>query len=131
MIDLGGSMEKIKVSSQQLLSLIDNFLDYAKQDYQDDDGEDNVCFKLQEFIDSNLSIYKIVSEKDKKNFSITYNITHNKIKGNATKLYRIINNIMSNCFKYTKQGDTIELKVTEIGNQGRPKYKFEFKRRKY
>lgn len=121
-----GYMEKIKVSSQQLLSLIDNFLDYAKQDYQDDDGEDNVCFKLQEFIDSNLSIYKIVSEKDKKNFSVTYNITHNKIKGNATKLYRIINNIMSNCFKYTKQGDTIELKVTEIGNQGRPKYKFEF-----
>lgn len=121
-----GYMEKIKVSSQQLLSLIDNFLDYAKKDYQDDDGEDNVCFKLQEFIDSNLSIYKIVSEKDKKNFSVTYNITHNKIKGNATKLYRIINNIMSNCFKYTKQGDTIELKVTEIGNQGRPKYKFEF-----
>lgn len=121
-----GYMEKIKVSSQQLLSLIDNFLDYAKQDYQNDDNEDNVCFKLKEFIESNLSIYKIVSEKDKKNFSVTYNITHNKIKGNATKLYRIINNIMSNCFKYTKQGDTIELKVTEIGNQGRPKYKFEF-----
>lgn len=33
---------------------------------------------------------------------------------------------MSNSFKYTKKGDTIELKVTEIGNQGRPKFKFEF-----
>lgn len=121
-------VEKIKLSGQQLLSLIDNFLDYTKKTYNSEENKDNdiIDFQLKEYLDSILSIYNIVAQKEKKVFKVSYDITHNSLNGDTTKLYRIINNIVSNSFKYTKQGDKISLKVTEIKNQGRPKYKFEF-----
>lgn len=121
-------IEKIRLSGQQLLSLIDNFLDYTKKSYITEDIKDNahLDFQLKEYLESNLSIYKIVAAKEKKEFSTSYDITHNNLKGDTTKLYRIINNLISNSFKYTKAGDKISLKVTEIKNQGIPKFKFEF-----
>ncbi len=121
-------IEKIKLSGEQLLSLIDNFLDYTKKSYITEDIKDNahVDFQLKEYLESNLSIYKIVAAKEKKEFSTSYDITHNNLKGDTTKLYRIINNLISNSFKYTKAGDKISLSVTEIKNQGIPKFKFEF-----
>lgn len=121
-------IEKIKLSGNQLLSLIDNFLDYTKKSYITEDIKDNaqVDFQLKEYLESNLSIYKIVAAKEKKVFSTSYEITHNNLNGDTTKLYRIINNLISNSFKYTKAGDKISLKVTEIKNQGIPKFKFEF-----
>lgn len=121
-------VEKIRLSGKQLLSLIDNFLDYTKKSYISEDGKDESCvdFQLKEYLESNLSIYKIVAEKEKKDFSINYDIIHNDLNGDTTKLYRIINNLISNSFKYTKAGDKISLTVTEIKNQGRPKFRFDF-----
>lgn len=91
-------VEKIRLSDKQLLSLIDNFLDYTKKSYITEDGKDESCvdFQLKEYLESNLSIYKIVAEKEKKDFSINYDIIHNDLNGDTIKLYRIINNLISN-----------------------------------
>ena len=118
-------MDKIKVSGNQLLSLIDNFLDYTKETY--DNTNDNVEFKLREYLDSVLDIYNILASRDKKHFHTAYHITNNNLIGDTAKLYRIVNNLIMNSFKYTKHGDSVSLEVIELQNQGSPKYQFIFK----
>ena len=116
-------MDKIKSAGSQLITLIDNFLDYSKNEFEHIDNE-VVNFNLKEYLDENTAIFKVIAKNDNKKFIFQYDVKHNDIKGNTAKLYRILTNLLGNSFKYTEHGDTISLEVKEILNQGCPKYKF-------
>ena len=116
-------MDKIKSAGTQLITLIDNFLDYSKNEYEQIDNE-IVNFNLKEYLEENVAIFKVIAKNDNKKFVFKYDAKHNNIKGNTAKLYRIITNLLGNSFKYSEHGDTISLEVKEIQNQGCPKYKF-------
>lgn len=116
-------MDKIKSAGNQLITLIDNFLDYSKNEFEHIDNE-VVTFNLKEYLEENVAIFKVIAKNDNKKFIFKYNAKHNNLKGNTAKLYRIITNLLGNSFKYSEHGDTISLEVTEILNQGSPKYKF-------
>ncbi len=118
-------VDKIQLSGSQLLSLIDNFLDYTKETY--DAGSNSVEFNIEKYIETNLGIYYILAQKDNKKFELKWDISHKELLGDTSKLYRILNNLIMNSFKYTRSGDTISLEIIELQNQGRPKYKFIFR----
>lgn len=122
-IKINDYMDKIKSAGNQLITLIDNFLDYSKNEYEHIDNE-VVNFNLKEYLEENTAIFKVIAKNEDKKFIFKYNVKHNNIKGNTVKLYRIITNILGNSFKYTKSGDTVILEVKEILNEGSPKYKF-------
>lgn len=122
-IKINDYMDKIKSAGNQLITLIDNFLDYSKNEYEKIDNE-IVNFNLKEYLEENTAIFKVIAKNEDKKFIFKYNVKHNNIKGNTVKLYRIITNILGNSFKYTKSGDTVILEVKEILNEGSPKYKF-------
>ena len=116
-------MDKMKFAGNQLITLIDNFLDYSKNEYEQIDNE-IVNFNLKEYLSELVNVFKLVAKNDGKKFIYNYNVKHNNLKGNTAKLYRIITNLLGNSFKYSEHGDTISLEVKEIQNQGCPKYKF-------
>lgn len=116
-------MDKIKSAGSQLITLIDNFLDYSKNEFEHIDNE-VVNFNLKEYLEENVDIFKVIAKNDNKKFIFKYDAKHNNIKGNTAKLYRILTNLLGNSFKYSEHGDTISLEVKEILNQGCPKYKF-------
>lgn len=116
-------MDKIKFAGNQLITLIDNFLDYSKNEYEQIDNE-IINFNLKEYLEENVAIFNVIAKNENKKFIFKYDAKHNNIKGNTVKLYRIFTNILGNSFKYTKSGDTVSFEVTEILNEGSPKYKF-------
>lgn len=116
-------MDKMKFAGNQLITLIDNFLDYSKNEFEKVDTE-VTNFNLKEYLSELVNVFKLVAKNDGKKFIYNYNVKHNNLKGNTAKLYRIITNLLGNSFKYSEHGDTISLEVKEIQNQGCPKYKF-------
>lgn len=116
-------MDKMKFAGNQLITLIDNFLDYSKNEFEKVDTE-VTNFNLKEYLSELVNVFKLVAKNDGKKFIYNYNVKHNNLKGNTAKLYRIITNLLGNSFKYSRQNDTITFDVKEITSQGCPKFQF-------
>lgn len=106
-------LEKIKLSGSQLITLIDNFLEMAKSESKTMEAN-NETFSIENQVGEIINIFTLIAQRDNKNFSASINIKHDNVQGDLNKLVHILNNIMSNAFKYTKENGSINLSVTEI-----------------
>lgn len=106
-------LEKIKLSGSQLITLIDNFLEMAKSESKTMEAN-NETFSIESQIGEIINIFTLIAQRDNKNFSASINIKNDKVQGDLNKLVHILNNILSNAFKYTKENGSINMSVTEI-----------------
>lgn len=106
-------LEKIKLSGSQLITLIDNFLEMAKSESKTMEAN-NETFSIESQIGEIINIFTLIAQRDNKNFSASINIKNDKVQGDVNKLVHILNNILSNAFKYTKENGSINMSVTEI-----------------
>lgn len=117
-------LEKINTSSKQLLGLINDILDLSKADF----GKYELNreeFLLKESIEESLILFEVDAKKMEKDFKVLYKIEHNTVIGDFNKIRQILNNIISNAFKYTKSGDKIILRVEEINREDYSNFHFE------
>lgn len=105
-------LEKIKMSGSQLLTLIDNFLEMAKLESNTMESNSKI-FSINNQIWEIINIFTLIAHKDNKKFSASINIKHDKVQGDLNKLIHVLNNILSNAFKYTKDNGNITMTVTE------------------
>ena len=103
-------LEKINSSSKQLLNLINDILDLSKADF----GKYEL--NREEFL-----LKESIEE------SLIYKIKHNHVIGDFNKIRQILNNIISNAFKYTRVGDKISLTIEEIKRDIYSNFRFEIK----
>lgn len=123
---LSDYLEKIKISGNQLITLIDNFLETAKSESKT--LETNIeTFSLNERIGEVVNIFTLIAQRDKKHFSAEIDIIHDHVRGDLNKLMHILNNILSNAFKYTGDNGNISLLVSEIYDNGTYFYVFSIK----
>ena len=106
-------LEKIKLSGSQLITLIDNFLEMAKSESKTMESN-NETFSIESQIGEIINIFTLIAQRDNKIFSASINIKNDKVQGDLNKLIHILNNILSNAFKYTKENGSINMSVTEI-----------------
>lgn len=106
-------LEKIKLSGSQLITLIDNFLEMAKSESKTMEAN-NETFSIESQIGEIINIFTLIAQRDNKIFSASINIKNDKVQGDLNKLIHILNNILSNAFKYTKENGSINMSVTEI-----------------
>lgn len=78
-IKINDYMDKIKSAGNQLITLIDNFLDYSKNEYEKIDNE-IVNFNLKEYLEENTAIFKVIAKNEDKKFIFKYNVKHNNKK---------------------------------------------------
>lgn len=122
-VKLADYLEKIKISGNQLITLIDNFLETAKSESKT--LETNIeTFSLNERLGEVTNIFTLIAQRDRKYFTSEVHIENDNIKGDLNKLMHILNNILSNAFKYTNDTGSISLKVSEFKNSGTHYYEF-------
>jgi len=92
-------------SSDGLLALINDILDYSKIEAQKFDLE-NTPFDLSEMICSALEILSVQAAK--KNLPLTYRVTPHTprlVNGDSVRLRQVILNLLSNAIKFTQEGE--------------------------
>ncbi len=122
-VKLADYLDKIKISGTQLITLIDNFLETAKLESKT--LETNIeTFSIETRVGEIINIFSIIAQRDNKLFTSSFNIKHDNVKGDLNKLMHILNNILSNAFKYTNEGGIINLTIQEQETAGLSYYKF-------
>ena len=118
--------DKIDISSQHLLGIINNVLDMSKIEagktvfkYTD--------FSILDFITELNAIFH--SQIDEKNQTLTIikeNIRHEWVNGDQVHLMQIFSNLVSNAVKYTQEGGKIQFLVEECETKSSVYAKYRF-----
>ena len=118
--------DKIDISSQHLLGIINNVLDMSKIEagktvfkYTD--------FSILDFITELNTIFH--SQIDEKNQTLTIikeNIRHEWVNGDQVHLMQIFSNLVSNAVKYTQEGGKIHFLVEECETKSSVYAKYRF-----
>ena len=66
---------------------------------------------MKESIEESLILFEVDAKKMQKDIEVIYKIKHNHVIGDFNKIRQILNNIISNAFKYTRVGDKISLTI--------------------
>ncbi len=109
-------LEKIDSASRLLLSLINEVLEVARIE----SGHTTVTESLVDIEEFETSMVAIFSEQMRsKNiaFSLKRDIQHNYIFSDPVKLKEIFLNIISNAYKYTKEGGSIAIDLKEYPSE--------------
>ena len=110
-----GYIGKIETANNFLLALVNNVLEMARIE----SGKallDETPHNIYEFSDSIYSLF----EKQMKDKNITFtqsiDVQHHMIMVDETKMRQIMLNILSNAVKYTPEGGSISVAVTELAS---------------
>lgn len=106
-------LNKIQNSSNFLLSLINNVLEMARIESGKLILDEEVC-KASELVDSIISVYADLMKQKKITFTTKADINTEYYYGDSVKLSEIFLNIISNAYKYTKEGGSISLTIKEL-----------------
>ena len=106
-------INKIKVSSDFLLSLINNVLEMARIE----SGKmtlNETCWNINKFYSMVFSVFETQIEEKNIDFITKIDIEHTDIMIDETKAREIFINIISNAVKYTPAGGKITVEITEL-----------------
>ena len=118
--------DKIDISSQHLLGIINDVLDMSKIEagktvfkYTD--------FSILDFIQEIDHMFKIQAEEKNQTLQFTKeNILHEWVNGDRVHLMQIFSNLLSNAVKYTQKGGTIQFLVEECESNSSTYAKYRF-----
>lgn len=122
-------LDKISVSGNYLLSIINDVLDMSKIEsgkFTLNEENINLCKMLDGFMDI---VKPAAKEKHHTLMLNKHDIVHENIVGDSLRLQQMFVNIVSNSIKYTNDGGNISIDVTEkaVGNKNVGCYEFVFK----
>lgn len=116
-------MKKIEFSAKQLLNLVNDILEVSKMEA----GRsviDSKVFNLREYTAETSDMFRMQAVQESKEFSTELDIQNDLVKGDPFKINQILNNILSNAFKYTNMGDKIRLEIRQLDSRNHSKYQF-------
>ena len=118
-----GYMRKIAFSGKQMLSLVNDILELSRLE----SGRHTLdCrpFNLRQCVEDLTAVFQDMARKDDRDFSVKMELTDAVVEGDPYKLGQILNNLLSNAFKYSRAGDRVEVTVKQFHFQQHSKYQF-------
>ena len=115
-------LEKITASGRQLLGLINDILDMSRLE-QGKVVLDDRQFDLQACIEVCAAPFRVQAEEEGKHFLTSFEMRSAMVLGDPFRISQIMNNLLSNAFKFTQEGDTVEVEVKQLSFQNQIKYR--------
>ena len=117
--------DKIDISSQHLLGIINDILDMSKIEagktvFKYDD------FSILNFIQKINNLFHSQIDEKKQTLTTKKNIRHEWVNGDQLHLMQIFNNLLSNAVKYTQEGGKIQFLVEECETKSSVYAKYRF-----
>ncbi len=111
----------VSKSGQTLLNLVNEILDVSRIQ----DGRLRLNYEqinIRECIGSCVAQFKGKAEPERKNFKAVYNIKNEIILGDNLRISQIVNNLLSNAFKFTNSGDSVTITLSQVDRENFSQY---------
>lgn len=116
-------LNKIRVSSRQLLGLINDILDMSRME-QGHVTLNNAQLDLRACVEECAESFQVQAQTEGKEWSVTFDLKQNWVEADGFRIQQILNNLLSNAFKFTNRGDRIRLEVKQMDEGEYAKYRF-------
>ncbi|MBP3477766.1 MAG: response regulator [Lachnospiraceae bacterium] len=116
-------LEKISVSSKQLLTLINDILEMSRLE-QGKIDLDNRVFNVCDTLKLCVAPFEIQAENEGKKFEVNIDVQAPMVCGDPSRLTQILNNLISNAVKFTESGDSITVNLRQIKRSKHGRYVF-------
>ena len=116
-------LDKIDSSGRYLLGLINAILEMARLEHGQVQLE-HCQFDLKVCVEECLSTFRIQAEREHKILQETFQVERTALLGDAFRLQQVLNNLLSNAFKFTPERGTISLSVQQMDRGEYANYKF-------
>lgn len=113
-------IDKMEFAAKQLLALINDLLEISRMErgkFSLECRPMDLCRCIEEYCD----LFHALAQRENRQFDVSVTLHQKEVMGDSVRLGQIFNNLLSNAFKYTKDGGHIAVHVYE--KQG--KYVFE------
>ena len=114
---------KINTSSRQLLGLINDILDMSRME-QGKVVLNNKKLDLRRCVEECTEAFRYQAEQEGKTLQTQLELENRYVMGDPFRITQILNNLLSNAFKFTGTGDAICVSVTQLDSGEYAKYKF-------
>ena len=115
-------LRKINNASRQLLSLINDILDMSRME-QGKVMLNNREFDLHACVEDCLEAFRFQAQAQRKTLDVKIDLDDTRLLGDPARINQILNNLLSNAFKFTPEGGTIRLHVVQLDKGDFAKYK--------
>lgn len=116
-------LSKIKTASRQLLTLINDLLEFSRLERGKLDLNQE-SFNLKTCVETCVEVFRAQAQLEGKHLRLFFELQNSMVLGDSSRITQIMNNLVSNAVKYTNPGDTITVRVRELGDQRIKKYQF-------
>lgn len=112
-------LDVVSKNAQELYNLVNQLLDFRKVEMKME--KLNPTFgNLEEFVHSIYSCFQAFAVEKKLDFRLSVSEGSWNVCTDFDKLHKIINNLLSNAFKFTSEGGAVTLVLSEEERGGRP-----------
>lgn len=116
-------LQKISVSGNQLLTLINDILEMSRMEQGKIDLE-NSTFNLCDTLMTCVSPFELQAKSEGKIFKVETNVYSPVVCGDPLRLTQILNNLISNAVKFTERGDCITVSLKQVKRSRHGRYMF-------
>ena len=107
-------IEKIENAGKQLLTLVNDILDMSRLEHGEKGTLDYAPMNLKTCIEDSASLFLQQARREKKVLTITSELENPMVYCDQFRLNQILNNLLSNAFKYSTEGALIHVDLIQI-----------------
>lgn len=114
-------LSRIRFASRQLLELVNDILDMSRLEQ----GQLSISkqqFDITQVIRQCTDSFQSTAQAEGKPFHIHISLLNGTVIGDPFRIAQILNNLLSNAFKYTERGDSVSLSVKQLRDGIAAKY---------
>ena len=118
---LRGYLKKIEFAGNQLLTLINDILEISRLESGSNTLESRT-FDLRKCVEEHAGIFAAQALEEDKTLTLDFDMRSSLVQGDEFKIGQILNNLLSNAFKYSEPGASVRLEVRQFDFQQHSKY---------
>ena len=110
-------LDKIEKSSGQLTAQVNDILDMARLEQGGESTLNCQPIDLVQCVQETSDLFKDQAKTDDRHYEVVLDVQDRMVNADAFRLNQILNNLLSNAFKYSREGDSIRLELRQAARR--------------
>ena len=110
-------LDKIEKSSGQLTALVNDILDMARLEQGENSSLNCQPMDLAQCVQETADLFREQAKTDHRRYEVVVDVKDRMVSADAFRINQILNNLLSNAFKYSREGDSIRLELRQAARR--------------